>query len=182
MKHPRAVPVVTLAFVLCLVGCGSGTAEQRADPTSTTPVAGGEPSSQVGQAFADQAKAACAAALQAKQAWKPLPVAGFDPTQPDPAAFRAVAEWLDTEVAPTFDAWLAGLTQLGTPSSGQEPWAEVLSAIQTIIDLNAKQVTAAKDGDTAAFVEARDELQAIQPHLELAATEAGVPTCAAVHR
>ena len=89
---------------------------------------------------------------------------------------------LENEVAPTFEAWLDGLTTLGTPPSGQESWSDVLSAIRTIFELNADQVAAAKSDDAGGFVEARDGLEAIQPELERATMAAGVPTCADVHK
>ena len=52
----------------------------------------------------------------------------------------------------------------------------------TIVELNADQVTAAKDNDVEGFVEAKDGLQAIQSELERATASAGVATCADVHK
>jgi len=89
---------------------------------------------------------------------------------------------LEDDVAPTFEAWLDGLTALGTPPTGQGSWNDVLSAVHTIVELNADQVTAAKDNDVEGFVEAKDGLQAIQSELERATASAGVATCADVHK
>ena len=89
-----------------------------------------------------------------------------------------MAAWLEDEVAPTFEAWLDDLTALGTPPTGQESWEEVLSAVDTIVELNADQVAAAKNNDTEGFVEATHGLEAVQPELERATAAAGVPTCA----
>ena len=86
------------------------------------------------------------------------------------------------EVAPTFEAWLDDLTALGTPPSGQPAWSDVLSAIDTIVQLNADQVIAAKSADTEGFVEAKDGLGAVQSELVRATAAAGVPTCADVHK
>ena len=61
-------------------------------------------------------------------------------------------------------------------------WNDVLSAIDTIVLLNADQVTAARSDDTEGFVKARDGLEAIQLELESATAAAGVPTCADVHK
>jgi hypothetical protein len=123
----------------------------------------------------------CQDALDSKQAWSAFPAANFDPSQPDPSAFPEVAAWLEDEVAPTFEAWLDGLRRLGTPPSGQDSWSEVLSAVGTIVQLNADQVTAATSDDVEGFVEAKDALEATQPELERATRAAGVPTCADVH-
>lgn len=146
---------------------------------------GGEPERQapsgVGQAFAARATSVCQTALEAKQGWSAFPAAGFDPNQPDRSAFPEVAGWLEGEVAPTFEAWFEGLTTLGTPPSGQESWSQVLSAVDTIVQLNADQVTAAKSDDVVGFVEAKDGLEAVQPELERATAAAGVAMCADVH-
>lgn len=58
----------------------------------------------------------------------------------------------------------------------------VLSAVDTIVQLNADQVTAARGADVEGFVQTKDGLQAIQPELERVTASAGVPTCADVHR
>ena len=110
----------------------------------------------VGESFATRAASVCQTALEAKQAWSAFPVADFDPNEPDPAAFPEVATWLEDEVAPTFEAWLDDLTALGTPPSAQPAWSDVLSAIDTIVQLNADQVRAAKSADTEGFVEDKD--------------------------
>lgn len=136
----------------------------------------------VGESFATRAVSVCQTALESKQAWSAFPVADFDPNEPDPAAFPEVAPWLEGEVAPTFEAWLDGLTALGTPPSGQQAWSDVLSAVDTIVHLNADQVRAAKSADIEGFVEAKDGLGAVQSELERATTAAGVPTCAEVHK
>ena len=93
-----------------------------------------------------------------------------------------MAAWLEGEVAPTFEAWLEGLTSLGTPPSGQGSWTDVLTAVGTIVELNADQAMAANNDDVEGFVEAKDGLEAIQPELERATAAAGVPTCADVHK
>lgn len=153
---------------------------------STLTACSNEPEAQtpsgVGDAFAARAMSVCQTALEAKQAWSKFPAANFDPNQPDPSAFPAVAAWLADEVAPTFEAWLDGLTELGRPPSGRESWSEVLSAVDSIVELNADQVAAAQSNDVEGFVAAKDGLEAVQPELERATAAAAVPTCADVHK
>ena len=184
MRSVLAIPTMALVVsVLSLTAaCSRESDTQASAPTTQTSALEGQTASGVGDPFAATAVAACQHALESKRAWTAFPVVGFDPSQPDPADFPVVAAWLESQVAPTFEAWLDGLTRLGAPPSGQEAWGDVLSAIDTIVDLNAQQVASAKTDDVDGFVEARDELAAIQPELERASEAAGVPTCADVHK
>jgi hypothetical protein len=141
----------------------------------------GSPSSSVGEEFAARATAVCDTALRSKQAWSSFPVASFDPTHPDKAAFPQVAGWLEQEVTPTFDAWFQGLQALGDPPSGQQAWSDVLAAVGTIDELNADQVSTAKAGDAEGFARATQGLRDIQAELERATQAAGVASCATVH-
>ena len=68
------------------------------------------------------------------------------------------------------------------PRSGQAAWSDVLSAVDTIVRLNAEQVRAAKSADTESFVEAKVGLGAVQSELERATAAAGVASCADVHK
>ena len=135
----------------------------------------------VGDAFATEALSVCALAQTSKDGWNAFPVTDFDPTAPEASDLPDVAVWLEEEVAPTFDAWRDELTALGTPPTGREAWAEVLTAVTRIADLNTAQVDAAKEQDPHAFAEATDALGEVQPELERASVEAGVATCADVH-
>ena len=155
MKRILVVPVLALAVSLSALTACSG------EPEGQAPAGVGDP-------FAARATSVCKTTLEAKQSWSAFPVATFDPNQPDPSAFPEVAVWLEDEVAPTFDAWLDGLTALGPPPSGGESWSEVLSAVGAIVGLNADQVAAAKSDDVEGFVEATDGLHAIQLDLERA--------------
>ena len=58
----------------------------------------------------------------------------------------------------------------------------MLSAVDAIVELDADQITAAKNDDLAGFVKATDGLHAIQLDLERATAAAGVATCADVHK
>ena len=111
----RTLVVIALAASIATLGACSG------EPEGQTP-------SGVGESFAARAIAVCRTALESKQAWSVFPAADFDPNQPDPSDFPGRAAWLEDEVAPTFEAWLDGLTAFGAPPSGQESWGEVLSA------------------------------------------------------
>jgi hypothetical protein len=164
----RHVAVITLVLsAIVLTACGGSDSESQ--------------SSGVGDEFAARATAVCETALQSKQTWSSFPVAGFDPTHPDTAALPEVADWLEQEVTPTFDAWFQGLQALGDPPSAQQAWSEVLAAVGTIDKLNADQVTFAKAGDTAGFARATQGLHDIQAELERATQAAGVASCATVH-
>ena len=169
MKRILVVPVMAIVVsVSALTSCSS-------EPEGQAP-------SGVGDSFAARATSVCQTTLEAKQAWSAFPVAEFDPNKPDPSAFLEVAVWLEDVVAPTFEAWLDGLTELGTPPSGGQSWSEVLSTVGAIVQLNADQVAAAKNDDVEGFVEAAEGLHAIQLELERATAEAGVATCADVHK
>jgi hypothetical protein len=135
----------------------------------------------IGSDMASRASSVCQAALAEKQAWAAFPVASFDPTHPNASALPQVASWLEDEVSPTFDGWLSGLRALGPPT-GQQAWARLLAAVETIVELNAAQASAAAAGDTAKFVAATNDLRASQGELEAAAAAAGVPSCADVHK
>ena len=136
----------------------------------------------VGAAFAARANAVCQTALESKQKWSPFPVSGFNPTNPDPKAFPKVAVWLEEQVTPTFEAWLNGLTALGPPPTDGKDWSDVLAEVARIVQGNADEITAAKAGDTRAFVAARDRGFNTQPELVQSTTAAGVPKCADVHK
>ena len=154
-----------LAFAVAAAGCSGGSAATSA----------------VGLAFADQARAVCQVALDSKRAWKPLPLASFDPTKPDPAQLAPVATWLHDEVAPTFDQWDRGLLALGTPPTGQTEWSRLLASVAKVKQGDDSQVAAALAGDPAAFADATAALKASQPELVAAAAAAGLAVCAEVH-
>jgi hypothetical protein len=135
----------------------------------------------VGDGFAARALSVCKSAQESKDGWRKFPAADFDPAKPDAAQLPEVGAWLKSEVAPTFEAWLDGLTALGKPPSGHRAWAEVLTSVRKITHFNSVQVQAAKDGDTDAFAKATKALGDVQPELERAAATAGVGKCAEVH-
>ncbi len=117
----------------------------------------------VGKAFAARALSVCTAARESKDNWSPFPVSEFDPQQPDASKFPEVGAWLESEVSPTFDAWRDDLTALGDPPSGRRPWADVLSAVAAIADLNAAQVEAAKVADVDATTPMTGSLRSGMP-------------------
>ena len=167
----RRLLVVLILSISSLMACATEPEEPESQPPQG-----------VGEEFASRALTVCQSALEAKQAWSEFPSPDFNPTQPDPAAFPEVAAWLQNEVAPTFQAWLDGLTALGEPPTGREPWGDVLTAVEGIARLNAAQVAAAKTGDTEKFVQATNGLEDIQIELEHATEAAGVSSCADVHK
>jgi hypothetical protein len=165
----RSTAAFAIAAASCaLAGCGgrSGSAEAPA----------------VGSDFAKRAVSVCNEALRSKQAWKPFPVSSVDPGAPTRSALPEVARWLKQEVAPTFDAWLSGLRDLGQPRRGRQAWSRTIAAVARIGDLNGRQIAAAQSGDVKAFAAATAGLHDTQRQLERATTAAGVPTCADVHK
>ncbi len=161
----RAVVIFTLIALIAATGCSADDTQGAA----------------VGKAFAARALSVCTAAQESKADWSLFPVSDFDPQQPDASQFPEVGAWLESEVSPTFEAWRDDLTALGNPPSGPRPWADVLSAVAAIADLNAAQVEAAKAADVDAFADATKGLQDAQPKLERATAAAGVAECAEVH-
>lgn len=157
-----------MGLALAVTGCaGSG--------EGTSPADG------VDAGFVAKALSACASAQESKDGWSKFPAPDFDPTKPDAKRLPEVGAWLESEVAPTFDAWLDDLTALERPPAAREAWNAVLILVEKIDQLNRVQIQAAKDGDTDAFAEATSALQDVQPKLEEATEAAGVGKCAEVH-
>jgi hypothetical protein len=160
---------VLLALIVAVTGCGS----------SSSKTAGAEPV--VGVTFATKAVAVCKSALADKQTWKPFPVSDFNPTDPDPSAFPQVANWLQAEVAPTFENWHDDLVALGDPPAGKRDWRRTIEAISKINQGNRDQIAAARAGDVDAFKATTSRMKDIQEDLLEASNAAGVPSCAEVH-
>lgn len=135
----------------------------------------------VGQAFATSALAVCQHALDLERAEGPFPVPSFNPTKPDPAKLADVAVFLHLTDA-TFSAWTSEMEALGTPATGQAPWADLVAAVTRHRDLNRDQIVAAERGDTATFSADYSAGLETQAKLLTAATAAGVPDCAKVDR
>ena len=135
----------------------------------------------VGQGFADRALAACASALEQKQTWPPFPASDFDPEHPDAGKLPQVGAWLEEGAGVTFTRWLESLKALGQPPTGGDAWADVLTSVERIKELNEQQIAAAGRRDTEAFAQATSELGAEQPRLVRATDAAGVSACADVH-
>jgi hypothetical protein len=172
MRVGGRILIATLLWALLLVGCGSS-----ADPQGDL----GSAPITVGQAFADRALSACASALEQKQAWPPFPVTDFDPNHPDADKLPEVGSWLQEGAGVTFATWLESLQALGQPPSAREAWADVLTSVENIKELNEQQIAAAGRGDTQAFAQATSDLGAEQPRLVRATEAAGVSACADVH-
>jgi hypothetical protein len=94
--------------------------------------------------------------------------------------FPKAAVWLEDQVAPTFGAWLKGVRALGSPPKARKAWSDVLAAVARIVQGNAGEIAAAKAGDTAGWVAARNRLIEAETALVRATAAAGVPTCADV--
>ena len=125
--------------------------------------------------------ATCQHALELKAAQGPFPFPDFNPTRPDPEKLAGVATSLRMTDA-TFNTWLAEMQALGTPPSGQRPWADLVAAVQRHRDLNADQIGAAERGDTTTFTADYHAGVETQGQLLAAANAAGVPECAKVDR
>lgn len=167
--------ILLILGIFSLTACGTDNETQPSAETESPT------SKEVGSEFAARAAAVCEGALEAKRAWSRFPVAEFNPTDPDPVALPEVATWLQREVAPTFEAWLADLQALGEPPTGRDTWNDVLTAVDGIVRLNAAQVAAAMSAGIVDFARATKGLGDIQIDLVRATEVAGVPTCADVH-
>jgi hypothetical protein len=108
-------------------------------------------------------------------------VAGFNPTNPDVTKFAEVAVALRKTDA-TWTTWLTEMRALGTPSTGQSAWNDLVAAVERHQQLNADQIRAAERGDAAAFSADYDLGVQTQAALLQAAEAAGVPECAKVDR
>ena len=163
-RRRRAVPLVVFAMTMlaATAACGSS-------------------SPGVGQSFADQATAVCAHALALKQAEGPFPVASFNPTRPDSSKLTEVAAFLHKTDA-TFTTWVSDLVALGTPTTGQAAWADLVAAATKHRDNNRDQIAAADRGDTTTFAADYHVGVDTQAKLLAAANAAGVPDCAMVDR
>ena len=170
----RLALVALLAVLAVTTGACSGSALGSA-------AAGALASSAVGAEFAAKAIAACEHAKSMKDAQGEFPVASFDPANPDASKFPVVAAFLKKTDA-TFRGWLSEMQALGTPPGGSSAWSDLLAAIQSHVDLNAEQITAAENGDTATFAADFAEGAVTQAALLKAAIAAGVADCANVDR
>ncbi len=170
MSLRRLVAPGALALVIALSVSACGGASNAASQVDG-----------VGAEFGAKALSACAVAQESKDGWSSFPVPGFNPFKPDGSQLPEVGVWLEGEVAPTWDAWLADLRALGQPPTGRGAWTEVLTLVETLGNLNAAQVQAAKDGDTGAFAAATNANNDLQPEFERVAAAASVEKCADVH-
>jgi hypothetical protein len=142
---------------------------------------GGSPVPAVGADFAARARVVCEHALELKRAQGPFPVASFNPTHPDVTRFDQVAVALRATDA-TWTTWVAEMEALGTPSTGQSSWNDLVAAVKRHQQLNADQIHAAEQGDAATFSADYDLGLHTQAALLQAANGAGVPECAKVDR
>jgi hypothetical protein len=163
----NARPLAALA-ICAVAGCGGGAKTEDAPA--------------VGSTFAKRAVVICQKALESKKSWPAFPVSNFNPEHPDASALPKVAPWLKQQVAPTFDAWLSGLRGLGNPNTGTQAWSQTISAVARIDKDNRDQAAAAERGDPKRFAAMTTDLGKTQNDLERAASAAGVPSCADVHK
>ncbi len=150
---------------LAAVSCGGG------GGSASVPVLGAD--------FAAKATAVCKAALAQKQAQGSFADPDFNPTKPDPAKLPAVAAFI-AEGTAIYSSWLHDMQALGSPPSGQDAWAAVLTAIDEQLRQHEHQRTAALAGDTKAFADDFEQGARARADLQRAATVAGLPVCATV--
>lgn len=155
-----------LVVVFLVAGCSSG-------PGASTV---GVPAD-----FATKALVVCQHAHDLKLAEGPFPLPAFNPTKPDASLFPEVGAFLKLTDA-TFGTWSSEMKALGSPSTGQSAWLDLIAAIDRHVSLNADQIAAAKVGDTATFAKDYAAGLVTQADLLKAATAAGVPDCAKVDR
>jgi hypothetical protein len=152
--------------VLAMVGCGGGGGGSGSAPA-------------VGAEFAAKATVVCQAAHAQKQAQGSFADPDFNPTQPDPAKLPAVAEFI-AQGTTIYTAWLHNMQALGSPLTGQDEWADVLTAINEQLSQHVHQHAAALAGDTKTFEVDFERGAKARDHLQQAAKAAGLPACAVV--
>jgi hypothetical protein len=125
----RCRTVAVLAAVATVAGCGSSHAKTSATTSTTTSTTTASPAgSGVDSAFRAKAAAICDAAGQALRAEGAFPFPTFDPTQPDPTKFPAIAAYEAKTVA-AIRTWQAALHTLGQPSAGSGAWSTFLGYV-----------------------------------------------------
>jgi hypothetical protein len=164
-RPPSRRAAAAVAVVLAIAACSGG--------ASSPPGVGAD--------FAQRVRVVCQHALELKQAQGPFPVASFNPTDPDVTKFAEVAVALRVTDA-TWTTWLTEMRALGTPSTGQSAWSDLVAAVERHQQINADQISAAERGDAAAFSADYDLGVQTQAALLKAAEAAGVPECAKVDR
>jgi hypothetical protein len=157
--------VGTCLAALAAVSCGGG------GGSASVPAVGAD--------FATKAAAICQAAHAQKQAQGSFVDPDFNPTKPDPAKLPAVAAFIAQGTA-IYSSWLHDMQALGSPPSGQDAWAAVLTAIDEQLRQHEHQRASALAGDTKAFTDDFEQGARSRADLQAAAKAAGLPACATV--
>jgi hypothetical protein len=135
----------------------------------------------LGSGFRAKVLAVCANSVSLHRAMGPIPLANFNPTQPDPSVLPSLAAWLakDTD---RYSTLVSDLTALGPPPTGAALWAAVLDAAKQHEAIAADQAKAAVGSDAATFVKDYTAGAAAQASFLTAINAAGIPECAPVDR
>jgi hypothetical protein len=165
--------VAVLASVALVAGCGSSHAKTSATTSTTTPSAAG---SGLDVAFRARAAAICNAAGQALRAEGTFPFPAFDPTQPDPTKFPAIAAY-EAKSDAAWRTWQAALHALGQPRTGSGVWTTFLGFVDRSVNLDIAQQRAAQRRESTTFTQTYRDLsgQALAGRQAAAAT--GLPSC-----
>jgi hypothetical protein len=162
-----------LAFVALVAACGSSQAKTSAS-TSTTSPGGASPA--LDAAFRAKAATICNAAGQALHADGTFPFPAFDPTNPDPTKFPAIAAY-EAKTDAAMLAWKAALHALGQPRTGSGVWTTFLGFVDRSVTSEIAQQRAAQRGESAAFTQTYRDLSGQAPAVVQAAAATGLPSC-----
>jgi hypothetical protein len=165
--------VAVLAFVALVAACGSSQAKTSAS-TSTTSPGGASPA--LDAAFRAKAATICNAAGQALHADGTFPFPAFDPTQPDPTKFPAIAAY-EAKTNAAMRTWQAALHALGHPSTGSGVWTRFLGFVDRTVTSEIEQQRAAQRRESAAFTQTYRDLSGHALAVGQAAAAAGLPSC-----
>jgi hypothetical protein len=169
----RCRTVAVLAAIATVAGCGSSQAKTS---TTTSKTTASTASSGIDPAFRAKAAAICDTAGQALRAEGAFPFPTFDPTQPDPTKFPAIAAYENKTVA-NIRTWQAALHALGQPTAGSGVWTTLLGFVDRSATSTIAQQRAAQLRESAAFTQTYRDLSGQAPAGRRAAAAAGLATC-----
>jgi hypothetical protein len=152
----RQTLLATIVASALFAGCGEDAAKTAGSSTPTSAVG-------VDKAFVAKADAICVKARDALEAIK-FPVKGFVPSDPDPNDLPKVADFLETQEA-AHAALVGELEALGAPKGKQKEWGQFLTSAKAYSPISARQIAAARDGDSKTFAATVKEAEALHQRI-----------------
>lgn len=158
---------VIAAALLTFAGCEASSSDTTASGSTTTTLV---------TSAAEEITAVCASWKAQLDARGPMPVAGFDPGNPDPAQLPSVGAYFGAGL-PVADAAIAQIEALTVPQAEQADVAALVAAMQAERANAQRQVDAANAADVAGFVATLDLVDALGADVTSAAEALGVDNC-----